>query len=96
MLLRSYLYRDDYVKLVPMYIHDTTHFSARILEYIPHSDESKKITFSNVEYMEITAKIQSYYGNIANRFVLSNFTIFLVLLFVPIFPELLYFLDEQL
>lgn len=62
-----------------IYVHDTTHFSARIIEHIPHSDESKKITYSNVEYMQTTAKIQNYYGNIENRYVLSIFTIFLLL-----------------
>ncbi|KAG5341799.1 VASA1 helicase, partial [Acromyrmex charruanus] len=55
----------DKVKLIVTYIHDTTHFSARILEHIPHSNE--KITFSNIEYMQNTGKIQSYYGNIENR-----------------------------
>lgn len=54
-----------------IYVHDTTHFSARIIEHIPHSDESEKVTYSNVEYMQITAKIQNYYGNIENRYVLS-------------------------
>jgi len=68
MFLRSCSHRDDEVKLIVIYIHDTTHFSARILEHIPHSDESKKITFSNVEYMQTTAKIQSYYGDIKNRY----------------------------
>ncbi|KAG5309689.1 VASA1 helicase, partial [Acromyrmex insinuator] len=57
----------DKVKLIVTYIHDTTHFSARILEHIPHSNESEKITFSNIEYMQNTGKIQSYYGNIENR-----------------------------
>ncbi|KAG5319174.1 VASA1 helicase, partial [Pseudoatta argentina] len=55
----------DKVKLIVTYIHDTTHFSARILEHIPHSNE--KITFSNIEYMQNTGKIHSYYGNIENR-----------------------------
>ncbi|XP_071638869.1 putative ATP-dependent RNA helicase TDRD12 isoform X1 [Temnothorax longispinosus] len=58
---------NDKVKLMVLYVHDTTHFSARIIEHIPHSDESKKITYSNVEYMQTTAKIQNYYGNIENR-----------------------------
>ncbi|XP_012057914.1 PREDICTED: putative ATP-dependent RNA helicase TDRD12 [Atta cephalotes] len=57
----------DKVKLIVTYIHDTTHFSARILEHIPRSNESEKITFSNIEYMQNTSKIQSYYGNIENR-----------------------------
>ncbi|XP_024889716.1 putative ATP-dependent RNA helicase TDRD12 [Temnothorax curvispinosus] len=70
---------NDKVKLMVLYVHDTTHFSARIIEHIPHSDESKKITYSNVEYMQTTAKIQNYYGNIENRYVLSIFTIFLIL-----------------
>ncbi|XP_018404160.1 PREDICTED: putative ATP-dependent RNA helicase TDRD12 [Cyphomyrmex costatus] len=57
----------DKVKLMVIYIHDTTHFSARILEHIPLFDESKKLTFSNIEYMQNTGEIQSYYGNIENR-----------------------------
>ncbi|KAL0118063.1 hypothetical protein PUN28_009027 [Cardiocondyla obscurior] len=58
---------NDKVKLVVLYIHDTTHFSARIVEHIPHSDKSDKITYSNVEYMQTAMKIQNYYGNIENR-----------------------------
>ncbi|XP_025987860.2 putative ATP-dependent RNA helicase TDRD12 isoform X1 [Solenopsis invicta] len=58
---------NDKVKLNVLYIHDTTHFSARIIEHIPHSNDSKKITYCNAEYMKISTKIQSYYGNIENR-----------------------------
>lgn len=57
---------NDKLKLRILYIHDTTHFSARILEHIPHSN-SEKVTFSNVEYMQIAAQIQSYYGRVENR-----------------------------
>lgn len=77
MFTKSYAHRNDKVKLMVIYIHDTTHFSARIIEHIPQSRESKKIVYSNVEYMQTTAKIQNYYQNIANRYVLSIFTIFL-------------------
>lgn len=52
-----------------LYIHDTTHFSARVLEHIPHSNNLTKITFSNTEYMQVTDKIQKYYQNIENRYV---------------------------
>ncbi|XP_067204330.1 putative ATP-dependent RNA helicase TDRD12 [Linepithema humile] len=58
---------NDKVKLIVRYIHDTTHFSARIIDHIPQSNEFKKITFSNVEYMQITCKMQQYYQNIENR-----------------------------
>ncbi|XP_036148716.1 putative ATP-dependent RNA helicase TDRD12 isoform X2 [Monomorium pharaonis] len=57
----------DKVKLVVLYIHDTTHFSARIIEHVPRSNKSEKIIYSNVEYMQTTDKIQSYYNNIENR-----------------------------
>lgn len=58
---------NDKVKLMVMYVHDATHFSARLIEHIPHSNDSKKIIFSNVEYMQVTLKIQEYYKNIENR-----------------------------
>ncbi|KAL6261063.1 hypothetical protein P5V15_008590 [Pogonomyrmex californicus] len=62
---------NDKVKLMVMYIHDTTHFSARIIEHIPNSNE-KKITYSNIEYVQTAAKIQNYYSNIENRKVCKS------------------------
>jgi len=52
-----------------MYIHDTTHFSARIIEYMPCTNESKKIKFCDTEYMETALKIQEYYQNVENRYM---------------------------
>lgn len=52
-----------------MYLHDTTHFSARIIEYVPHANKSKKIKFSDTEYMATALKIQEYYQNVENRYV---------------------------
>ncbi|XP_019700247.1 putative ATP-dependent RNA helicase TDRD12 isoform X2 [Harpegnathos saltator] len=63
---------NDTVKLMVLYIHDTTHFSARLIEHIPHLSNSKKIPFSNVEYMQITQKIQEYYQNIENRKICTS------------------------
>lgn len=54
-----------------MYIHDTTHFSARIIEYISYINESKKIKFYDTEYMETALKIQEYYQNVENRYIYS-------------------------
>lgn len=59
--------KNDKVILNVMYVHNTTHFSARIIEYIPQSNESKKIKFSDAEYMETAFKIQKYYKNVENR-----------------------------
>lgn len=64
-----YSHRDDQVKLMVMYVHDTTHFSARIIEHVPHSNNSKKIMFSSVEYMQVILKIQEYYRNVENRYL---------------------------
>ncbi|XP_071581111.1 putative ATP-dependent RNA helicase TDRD12 [Temnothorax nylanderi] len=63
---------NDEIKLTVLYVHDTTHFSARIIEHIPRSDETKKITYSNVEDAQTTAKIQNYYGNIKNRKICNS------------------------
>jgi len=51
-----------------MHVHNASHFSARVIEHIPHSDKSKKMMFSNVEYMQTTIKLQEYYRSIKNRY----------------------------
>ncbi|XP_025265669.1 putative ATP-dependent RNA helicase TDRD12 isoform X2 [Camponotus floridanus] len=58
---------NDKVILMVMYIHDTTHFSARIIEYMSCTNESKKIKFCDTEYMKTALKIQEYYQNVENR-----------------------------
>ncbi|KMQ93903.1 atp-dependent rna helicase tdrd12 isoform x1 [Lasius niger] len=58
---------NDKVILKLMYIHDTTHFSARIIEYISQSSKSKRIKFSDAEFTETSLKIQKYYQNVENR-----------------------------
>ncbi|XP_029663616.1 putative ATP-dependent RNA helicase TDRD12 isoform X3 [Formica exsecta] len=58
---------NDKVMLMLMYVHDTTHFSARIIEHMPQSNESKQIKFFDTEYMKIAFKIQEYYQNVENR-----------------------------
>ncbi|XP_032684935.1 putative ATP-dependent RNA helicase TDRD12 isoform X2 [Odontomachus brunneus] len=63
---------NDTVKMMVLYVHDATHFSVRLIEHIPHSNNSKKIIFPSVEYMQITQQIQEYYQNIENRKVCTS------------------------
>lgn len=64
---------NDHVILKLMYIHDTTHFSARILEYIPHSSsQTKQIKFSDAEFTQTSFKVQKYYQNVENRKVCAS------------------------
>lgn len=66
-----------------MYIHNTTHLSARLIEHIPHSADSQKIKFPSEEYMKITFKMFEFYKNIENRYVtLNHFTTLLILYYV--------------
>ncbi|XP_014469749.1 PREDICTED: putative ATP-dependent RNA helicase TDRD12 isoform X2 [Dinoponera quadriceps] len=58
---------NDTVKLMILYVHDTAHFSARLIGHVPSSNNSKKVMFSSAEYMQITRKIQEYYRNVENR-----------------------------
>lgn len=66
---KSHFHRNDKVILKLMYIHDTTHFSARIIEYISQSSKSKRIKFSDAEFTETSLKIQKYYQNVENRYI---------------------------
>ncbi|XP_029178829.1 putative ATP-dependent RNA helicase TDRD12 isoform X2 [Nylanderia fulva] len=64
---------NDQVILNLMYIHDSTHFSARILEYIAHSsNQMKQIKFSDAEFAQTSFKIQEYYKNVENRKVCTS------------------------
>ncbi|KAF7395116.1 hypothetical protein HZH66_008290 [Vespula vulgaris] len=56
----------DKVKFIITYIHNASHFSARVVEYIKAST-LEKIEFSKNEYIMLTSKIQNFYGNIDNR-----------------------------
>ncbi|XP_050453768.1 putative ATP-dependent RNA helicase TDRD12 isoform X2 [Cataglyphis hispanica] len=58
---------NDKVMLMLTYVHNPSHFSARIIEHMPQSNQSKKIKFIDTEYMKITFKIQEYYKNVENR-----------------------------
>lgn len=68
-ITRSHSHRNDKVMLMLMYVHDTTHFSARIIKHMPQSNESKQIKFFDTEYMKIAFKIQEYYQNVENRYI---------------------------
>nr|XP_012143302.1 PREDICTED: putative ATP-dependent RNA helicase TDRD12 isoform X2 [Megachile rotundata] len=56
----------DRVKFRVISIHDVTHISARVISYIK-SDTLEEIEFSNVEYIQITMKIQEFYSCVENR-----------------------------
>ncbi|XP_015431040.1 PREDICTED: putative ATP-dependent RNA helicase TDRD12 [Dufourea novaeangliae] len=56
----------DKVKFRVVSIHSVTQISARIISYIKH-DTLEEIEFSNVEYMQITMKIQEFYSCVDNR-----------------------------
>ncbi|XP_076635891.1 putative ATP-dependent RNA helicase TDRD12 isoform X2 [Colletes latitarsis] len=57
---------NDKIKLRVLNIHDVTHISARIVSYIKF-DTLEEIELSNVDYMEITMKIQEFYSSFENR-----------------------------
>lgn len=57
---------NDKVKLRVLNIHDVTHISARIVSYIKF-DTLEEVEFSNIEYLEITTKIQEFYSCFGNR-----------------------------
>ncbi|XP_015181603.1 PREDICTED: putative ATP-dependent RNA helicase TDRD12 [Polistes dominula] len=56
----------DEVRFVITYIHDASHFSGRIINYVK-ADTSEIIEFSKNEYILLTSKIQLFFGNIKNR-----------------------------
>lgn len=71
---KYYFHRNDKVMLMLTNVHDTTHFSARIID-MPQSNQSEKINFIDTEYMKIKFKIQEYYQNVENRYI-NNFYFF--------------------
>ncbi|KAK2576510.1 hypothetical protein KPH14_005833 [Odynerus spinipes] len=56
----------DKVKLMLTYVHDASHFSARVIEYVK-VNSLETVVFPKDEYINITSKIQNFYGNISNR-----------------------------
>ncbi|XP_017878258.1 putative ATP-dependent RNA helicase TDRD12 [Ceratina calcarata] len=57
---------DDEVKFRLINIHSPIHFSVRIVSYIKKATKDE-IQFSNIEYMQITFKLQRFYSSSENR-----------------------------
>ncbi|XP_076234936.1 putative ATP-dependent RNA helicase TDRD12 [Calliopsis andreniformis] len=57
---------NDKVKFRVISVNDVNYVTARIISYIKF-DTLEEIDFSNVEYVQVTMKIQEFYSNIENR-----------------------------
>ncbi|KAK0082722.1 hypothetical protein PV325_009935 [Microctonus aethiopoides] len=55
----------DRMNFIITYVHNATHFSARITEYIDYNNEKHEL--SDVEHIKITTKVLHHYSNKNNR-----------------------------